>query len=162
MSAKSPGKIVATILRCCCFIAESQPLRWKYYSPQRIQTIHKSQNSNMKSLTTILVAIAILFAAPAMSFAGKGKSKGGTHGKVTAVDSTSITVTSKKSGESTTFKIDGSTTVTFNGETGKHASDLTVGMKASITPGTTADTAGTITATSKGKGRKAKTTTTTS
>jgi hypothetical protein len=111
----------------------------------------------MKSLIALFAVIALLFAAPAVSFAKGGKAKG-EHGKVTAVDATSITISNKKTGESKTYKIDGSTTVTLDGETGKKASDLTIGVKAKITPGTTADVAGTITATSKGKGKKVKTT----
>ena len=112
----------------------------------------------MKSIITLLAAIAMLFAVPAMSFAGGGKSKG-AHGKVTAVDSQSITISSKKSGESKTFQFDESTKVTVDGQDGKHASDITVGMKASITPGSKADTAGSIEATSKGKGKKTQKTT---
>jgi hypothetical protein len=112
----------------------------------------------MKSIIALLAAIAILFAAPAMSFAGGGKSKR-AHGKVTAVDAQSITISRKKSGDSKTFQIDDSTKVTVDGQEGKHASDITVGMKARITPGAKPDTAGSIAATTKGKGKKAKQTT---
>lgn len=110
----------------------------------------------MKSIITLLAAIAVLCAVPSVTFAGGGKSKKGTHGKVTAVTSMSITLSSKKSGEPKTFKIDSSTAVTIDGHSGKHASDIKVGMKASITTASNPDTAASITATSKGKGKKAK------
>jgi len=112
----------------------------------------------MKSIIASLAAISILLALPTMSFAGSGKAKG-IHGKVAAVDSHSITIKNKKSGDSKTFQVDDSTKVTVDGQDGKHASDITVGMKARITPGSNSDTAGSIDATSKGKGKKAVQTT---
>jgi hypothetical protein len=117
------------------------------------QSLKTNQKPNyyMKSITTLLLAIAMLFVVPTMTFAKKDK--GGSAGKVTSVDDKSITISSKKSGGSTTFKIDENTKISVDGQDGKKASDITVGMKASVTAGSAADTAASITATA-GKGKK--------
>jgi len=105
----------------------------------------------MKTLLSSVLALAILIAVPAMA---QAKGDKGPHGKVTAVDTTAntITISSKKTGQSTTFKA-ADAKVTVDGVAGKLA-DITVGMKAKITVGTTPDTASAIDASTHKKGDK--------
>lgn len=106
----------------------------------------------MKALFAILTALAVMFSLPTVSFAKKDK--GGIHGKITAVDAHSITISSKKAG-SKTFQLDDSTKVTVNGEPGKSVSDLKVKMHVAITLGAKPDTAGSITVSSHHHKKKA-------
>lgn len=112
----------------------------------------------MKTLISSVIALALMVSIPCMAQA-KGN-KGGDkpfHGKVTAVDATAntITVESKKSAESKTFKA-ADAKITVDGAAGKLA-DITVGMKAKVTVGTTPDTATAIDAsTHKKHDKKAK------
>ena len=82
-----------------------------------------------------------------------GKHKG-ARGKITAVDSGSITVSNKKSGTTSTYKITRKTKISVDGQPDKSASDITVGMRASIRG--KKDTARSIKVTTKKKGKKGK------
>jgi len=112
----------------------------------------------MKTLISSLLAVAMLVSIPNMAMAGGKKKgdKGGDSGKVSAVDTTAntITISKKKSGESTTFKAAGAK-ITVDGVSAK-LSDITVGMHAKVTVGSTPDTATAIDASKGGKGKGGK------
>jgi hypothetical protein len=97
-----------------------------------------------------------------MALAKKGGKKGKHHesfkGKVTAVDSKTITVASKKAGTKV-FYVSAKTKVSVDGAKGKSLSDIRTGMHAKVKLGKAAGTAAAITAKShKGKkGKKSKT-----
>jgi hypothetical protein len=108
-------------------------------------------------LISFALAITFLLAVPGMAMAGGGKGDKPYKGIVSAVDlkANTITITRKKSNESTTFQATAAK-VTVDGAPAK-LSYITVGMHASVTPGATADTAAAIDASThkKGEGKHA-------
>src|SRR6266568_9321012 len=108
----------------------------------------------MKKLMSYALAAAVLFAVPGMALAKKSKGENLVVGKVTAVDTTAntITVTQGKKGEAKTFKA-ADAKVTVDGASGKLA-DITTGMHAKVTVGSSPDTASAIDATAKKAGKK--------
>ena len=96
--------------------------------------------------TSYTLALAIFLAIPGMALAGN-KGLKPFEGKVTAVDTTANTITvTKGKTDVQTYKAAGAT-ITVNGASGK-LSDITIGMKAKVTVGSTPDTATAIAATS--------------
>ena len=107
----------------------------------------------MKTLISSMLAIAIMLVVPNMALAKKDKSGGDP--KVTAVTDSTITVSQGKQGPETTYKTEGAK-ITVNGTAGK-LSDITVGMTAKITVGSSPDVATAIDASAapaKKKGKK--------
>jgi hypothetical protein len=101
------------------------------------------QNINpmtLKRLITSLLTAAIIIAIPSIAVAG-GKGDKPVKGTVSAVDlkANTITITKKKSSETPTFKV-ADAKITIEGAPGKLA-DITVGMRVSVTVGSTPDTA---------------------
>jgi hypothetical protein len=118
----------------------------------------KKQNQpnqkTMKKLLTLALAAAFAIAAPGIASAKDKGAKGGA-GKVTAVDDKSISVAHGKGGEPTTYKVTADTKVTVDGKEAK-IGDVKVGMHATVTPGSAADTAASIDASDAKKKKKDK------
>jgi hypothetical protein len=101
---------------------------------------------SMKKFLSFALAAAFLISAPGMASAkDKSEKKGGSAGKVTAVDDKSITISHGKGGESQTFKVDDSTKVTLDDKDAK-IGDIKVGAHVKVTEGSTAGTAASIAA----------------
>jgi len=97
-------------------------------------------------LSTLLLAIGIL-TAPSLTYAEKPAAKATPRPhhffKITDVSATSITISDDKTTK--TFKIDKDTEITYKGET-VTADKLSVGMKATVSPGISDDVASRISA----------------
>jgi len=108
----------------------------------------------MKKFLSYAMATVMVLALPTMAFAKKDKNSSGFAGKVTAVDTTAntITVGQKKKGEDKTFKA-ADAKITVDGTSAKLA-DITVGMHAKVTVGTSPDVASAIDASAGKKGEK--------
>jgi hypothetical protein len=91
----------------------------------------------MKTILSCTLAAAFLFVSPVMALAAKTKGAKSFKGKITAVDvkEHSVTLSSKKSGETKTFKVGKHTKVSVDKVKGKHFEDLAVGMKAKVKAG---------------------------
>jgi len=102
----------------------------------------------------MVTVIALALPSMALAKGKKGDNAGQVAGKVTAVDTTAntITVSQKKKGEDKTFKA-ADAKVTVDGAAAK-LSDITVGMHAKVTVGTTPDVATAIDASAGKKGDK--------
>jgi hypothetical protein len=103
---------------------------------------------SMKKFLSFALAAAFLISAPGIASAKEKKA--GTHGKISAVDTTAktISITHGKSGEAKTFKVTDATTITLDDKPAK-LDDIKVDMFAKVTAGDTEDTAATLTVTTK-------------
>ncbi|HWB58624.1 MAG TPA: hypothetical protein VG733_03995 [Chthoniobacteraceae bacterium] len=108
----------------------------------------------MRKFISFALALAVILAIPGVAQAKKADKP--FEGKVTAIDTTANTITiAKGKKDSQVFKAAGAT-VTVDGASAK-LSDITVGMRAKVTVGATADTATAIAATThKKEGKKNK------
>ena len=133
-----------------------------FSSPRTSKPTQQSTESTattMKSFTSYVLTLTIILAAPGMALAGEkegGKKPGWT---VTAVDTAANTITvhsGKKNepGEDKVYKV-ADATITVAGASAKLA-DITVGMRAKITVGTSPDTASAIEASTKKKKGESK------
>jgi len=102
----------------------------------------------MKTFVSYALAIALLLCLPSLALARGNKASGNKAfgGKVTAIDAGagSITVTKHKTGEQRTFKSSGAI-ITVDGVSG-NLSNITLGMHAKITIGSSPDIATSIVA----------------
>ena len=106
----------------------------------------------MKKFASYALVLAILLAVPGVALAGNKGDKP-FEGKVTAVDTTANTITvAKGKTDTTTFKA-ADAKITVDGVSSKLA-NITVGMKAKVTVGSTPGTATSIDATTHKKGGK--------